>query len=239
MNFTSYIALACLMLAAASNPPAQNTASKPGETSDKTTTINKDVVSKDSIKGDYIEVRTASVFAGACHYSAEYPSTGRDAILAMNIAGGKWNGVDLAGVRVVADVACSDNLAEAKAARKSEIVVDSSASKQQAQAVADMLRVKYHAALGDIVAVRRATVSFTHKADAYSVNAPGFASCDVQSMPDDECCKQPNMVWYSPVLPLTSHKVGYTITASYKSGAISDRWERCEENSAIYGSFAF
>ena len=31
----------------------------------------------ESIKGDYVEVRTASVFAGACHFNGEVTTTGR------------------------------------------------------------------------------------------------------------------------------------------------------------------
>jgi hypothetical protein len=30
-----------------------------------------------SMRGDYVEVRTASVFAGACHYNGEFVTTGR------------------------------------------------------------------------------------------------------------------------------------------------------------------
>ena len=69
--------------------------------------------------------------------------------------------------------------------------------------------------------------------------ANGFASYTVQGMPDDDCCKQPSLVWYSSVLPLSSHKVGYTVNASYTAGTNSDTWTRGNENSAIYGSFAF
>ena len=50
-----------------------------------------------SLRGDYVEVRTASVFAGACHYNGEVVTTGRDAMMAWNVTSGKWQGVDLSG----------------------------------------------------------------------------------------------------------------------------------------------
>ena len=56
------------------------------------------------VKGDYVEVRTASVYAGPCHYNGEVVTTGRDAILAWNIASGSHDNVNLAGVRAVAIV---------------------------------------------------------------------------------------------------------------------------------------
>ena len=51
------------------------------------------------VRGEYVEVRTASVFAGACHYNGELTTAGRDALMAWNVKSGAWRGVDLAGVR--------------------------------------------------------------------------------------------------------------------------------------------
>src|SRR5687767_13151287 len=87
-----------------------------------------------SMRGDYVEVRTASVFAGACHYNGEVVTTGRDAMMAWNVSSGKWQGVDLTGVKVIAVVSSDANLAEGDAARRSEIIIDSHASRTQALA---------------------------------------------------------------------------------------------------------
>src|SRR5882672_10175595 len=75
----------------------------------------------EAVKGEYVEVRTASVFAGACHYNGELTTAGRDALMAWNVKSGQWRGTDLAGVRAVAIVSADANLAEATAARHSEI----------------------------------------------------------------------------------------------------------------------
>src|SRR4029450_12403663 len=87
-----------------------------------------------SLRGDYVEVRTASVFAGACHYNGEVTTTGRDAMMAWNVTSGSWQGVDLTGVRAMAIVSSDANLAENDAARQSEILIDSSVSRTQALA---------------------------------------------------------------------------------------------------------
>src|SRR4026209_2813853 len=88
-----------------------------------------------AVRGDYVEVRTASVFAGACHYNGEVVTAGRDAMMAWNVTSGKWQGVDLSGVRAVAIVSSYANLAEDNAARQSEIIIDSNASRTQALAM--------------------------------------------------------------------------------------------------------
>src|SRR5713101_9516731 len=66
-----------------------------------------------SVKGDYVEVRSASVFAGACHFNGEVVTTGRDALMAWKVQRGTWNGTRLDGVRAIAVVSSAANLAEA------------------------------------------------------------------------------------------------------------------------------
>src|SRR5947199_10595933 len=101
-----------------------------------------------SIRGDYVEVRTASVFAGGCHYNGEVTTTGRDALMAWNVTSGKWNGIDLAGVRAVAIVASEVNLSDNDGARRSEIIIDRAASHSQAVAILEILKIKHGASLG-------------------------------------------------------------------------------------------
>ena len=190
-----------------------------------------------SVRGDYVEVRTASVFAGACHYNGEVVTTGRDAMMAWNVTSGKWQDVDLTGVRAMAIVNSTSNLSEENASRQSEVIIDSSASNAQAQAMLSALKAKYAPSLGKIVEVRNAPISFEHKDRTYAVKADD-ATINVEAMPNDLCCKMPNLVWYTPFVGLENRKVGYTTKAAYAGRKVSDPWSRSGENSAFYGSFA-
>jgi len=190
------------------------------------------------VKGDYVEARTASVFAGACHYNGELVTTGQEAIAAWNFTSGTWDGVDLSGVRAAAAIGSDANLGQDQA-RKTELVVDSSASAAQVKAVAGLLKQKCGQTLGEIVSIRQAPVAFTHVAGEYRISADGFATMSVRPMPNGECCKQPSLVWYTPLSPIEHRKVGFTETASYTAGTVGDAWERAGENSAFYGAFAW
>ena len=190
------------------------------------------------ISGDYVEARTASVFAGACHYNGELTTTGRDALMAWSVASGSWNGINLAGVRALAVVSADVNLSDTNAPRRSELTVDSSATEAQAAALVEAFKSSYSAALGRIVSVRRAPVIFKHDGGTYSVGASS-AALNVEAMPDNLCCKMPQHVWYSPLVPLSGRKVGYTKKATYTGGSAGDAWERAGENGAFYGSFSF
>jgi hypothetical protein len=191
------------------------------------------------IRGDYVEARTASVFAGPCHFNGELTTTGRDALMAWHITSGEWNGVDLSGTAMMAVVSADDNLSNESAARRSEIIIDASAPHTQAAAILDLLKSKYALSLGKIVAVRSAPVSFNHEDKSYSVSAANLASISIEAMPNDLCCKMPSMVWYTPLVPLENRKVGYTRKAAYSGETVSDAWQRMGENSAFYGNFSF
>ncbi len=190
-----------------------------------------------AIRGEYVEVRTASVFAGACHYNGELTTAGRDALMAWNVKSGHWQGTDLTGVRAVAIVSADANLAE-NSERRSEIIIGENATDAQSLAMVEALKIRYTASFGKIISVRRGPLSFDHKGRTYSVSAGDLVSLNVEAMPDDLCCKMPQLVWYSPLVPLENRKVGYTTKALFSGSEVSDPWQRSGENSAFYGSFA-
>jgi hypothetical protein len=190
-----------------------------------------------SLRGDYVEVRTASVFAGACHYNGEVVTTGRDAMMAWNVTSGKWQGVDLTGVRVMAVVSADANLGESNAARQSEIIIDSQASRTQALAIVNALKENYAASLGKVVAVHSAPITFERSGRTYAV-VTSDAAINVEAMPNDLCCRMPNLVWYTPLVGLENRKVGYTSKALYSGRVVGKPWSRSGENSAFYGTFS-
>jgi hypothetical protein len=186
--------------------------------------------------GDYVEARTASVFAGACHYNGEVVTIGHDAVAGWNITAGAWKGVDLSGVRAMAAITSDANLGETIGARHCELLIDSAASAAQSRAFADWIGSRQQT-FGNVTAVRRGVVHFNHQGSTYAVTGDHFGSLNVQSMPNNECCRQPGLVWYAPLLALEHRKVGYTVMAAYDAGTLADPWQRGDENSAFYGSF--
>src|SRR5215218_8405214 len=62
------------------------------------------------ITGDYVEARTAEVFAGGCIMSSEAETIGRQAVMAWRIDRGALDGVTLDGLAVVAAISGDRNL---------------------------------------------------------------------------------------------------------------------------------
>jgi hypothetical protein len=189
------------------------------------------------ITGDYIEARTASVFCGACHYNGELMTTGHDALLAWKFDGGTYRGVSLNGVRAFADVSCAENLSLHDTAHKTQLVIDSSATSEQASAVAALIQEKC-GELGEISQIISAPVSFSHTDAGYEVDTPGFAHLNVNYRTDNSCCVMPGLVWYTPLSPIDHRMVGFTESAGY-SGNMTPPWSREGEDSAFYGAIAF
>jgi hypothetical protein len=63
-----------------------------------------------SVKGTYVEARTAEVFVGGCLMGSEAETTGRQAVLAWKIDRGSINGVSVDGLSIVAAVVGDKNL---------------------------------------------------------------------------------------------------------------------------------
>lgn len=190
-----------------------------------------------TVTGDYVEARTASVFAGACHYNGELVTVGRDALVAWNFKGGTHQGVSLAGVKAVAAVTSTNSLGN-PGERKMELAFDASATDAQVAAATALIQAKSGNELGTLVATRKTPITFTRTDAGYTVKAEKFGELNVNVKAEASCCIQPNLVWFSPLVPLEGRKVGYTELAS-SSSTVSDPWTRTAEDSAFYGTFSF
>lgn len=189
------------------------------------------------ISGDYVEARTASVFAGPCHYNGELTTTGRQAEMAWHIRDGVWSGVSLSGLSAVAAVECRANFHDETAGRRSVLFIDAGATEAQARALTCALRTRCAAALGEVIAVKRMPISFDRKGETYLVNIPGVTRLAVDAMPNHACCKMPNLVWYKPLVALQNRRVGYTRQSGISDKSLGSIWEKNGQNTAFYGAF--
>lgn len=193
---------------------------------------------KNTIKGEYVEARTASVFAGPCHYNGELTTTGREAQMFWNIKEGSWNGVSLSGLTVMAAVTCEDNLVSETAHRRSVLYLDPKATEAQEEAVLAAFKKNYGKTLGCVISVKRTPLVFAHKGDNFRAEAQGIGKLAVDAMPNRECCKQPNMVCYKPMVELKDRRVGFTRISGVSDKLVGPSWTKQNQNTAFYGAFA-
>lgn len=188
-----------------------------------------------SPSGRYAEARTASVFAGACHFGGEAVTTGRSALCVWRIEQGAFDGVDLAGVKLAALVTAEANLAE-DVARRSVVYVDSP------DAVRGLAALRWLAAtraeiVGDVVLVRATSIETRIEDETYRVRAGDWFELDGGALPDRACCKMPYEVWYRPFETQVHALVGQDESFGCSEPALGLAWSRPNENAAFFGVF--
>lgn len=191
-----------------------------------------------TLQGDYIEARSASVYAGPCHYSNEAVTAGESAILAWRFKSGAWNGVALDGLSAVAVLKADKNLAEDTKSRRAVLYLDSRATTEQSAALRSLFAQQYGATLGRIVAVKSAATEVSNDGLDYRVRAGEAVRLDVNRYPCQHCT-QDAQVWYQPFVAAQNIIVGKTTRTAYRDSALDATWDdRQEANSAFVGSFA-
>ncbi len=185
----------------------------------------------------YVEARSCSVFAGACHYNREFGTEGRKATLAFSFEQGKHDGVPLDGVKAVAVVTADRNLDLKEARRKSVLYVDAAATDAQCRAVADALASKCAKLLGTVVATKVVPISFERSEAGFVVEAGEAVTLEVEAVPGRPCCNMPWKVLYKPLVELSDRLVGNTVETRVTEEALSAKWVRTEEASSFYGRF--
>jgi hypothetical protein len=186
--------------------------------------------------GVYVEARSASVFAGACHYNGEYPTQGRELIAGWRLDEASTGRAELAGVEVVVAVAGDRNLEEREVTRRSVVYLDPELDAARANATVAWLREAHAAMLGELLEVRRADVSVTRTGDAFAVRAGDGLAFAGAALPDRACCSMPSEVWYEPEVELGGRLVGRVETFRFVEPRLGVETTRHDENSAFLGS---
>lgn len=192
--------------------------------------------------GSYLDVRTATVFGGACHIGSEAHSQGREALLAWSLESGGYAGQDLSGVRVAAALAAPGNLGLSGAGRDERISVlyIDAPGASVARAAERWLRETGGSELGQVLEVRRAAVELTRGAgDSFSVSVGGALEIRGAALPDRECCSMPQQVWYGPAWGQRVREavVGFTERAAFLGAGELDPWTYDGANTAFLGRF--
>ena len=195
------------------------------------------------VEGEYVEARTAEVFAGGCVMSSEAETIGRQAVMAWRIAKGSYDGVSLDGLSVVAALAGDRNLGirelggEAPSEVRAAIIVDERATAAQRRSLVKLVTAMSDGLMQDIVQVTTAPIRFASSAHQVEVST-GDAKLAVQRhVHHDPNCGA--MQWFHPLAAGTDASLGMTETHVFSGRALGTRWSDPNKKSAFVGSFAY
>jgi hypothetical protein len=196
------------------------------------------------ITGEYVEARTAEVFAGGCIMNSEAETMGRQAIMAWRITSGFFDGVSLDGLTVAAAVAGDRNLGmremggEEPTAVKAIITVDPRATAAQRDALVRLVRELSGGLITHVVRVDVAPVRFATSQHYVEVSVPDSVLLTVnKEMTHDPSCGA--MQWFKPFTKLAQSAMGVAEAHAYSGQGLGTRWSAPNKRSAFFGTFTY
>ena len=209
--------------------------------------VSAAVVSADDpgrITGEYVEARTAEVFAGGCIMNSEAETMGRQAIMAWRITSGSFDGVALDGLTVAAAVAGDRNLGmremggEEPTEVKAIITVDARATAAQRDALVKLARELSRGLITTVVRVDIAPLRFATSQHYIEVNVPDSVMLTVnKEMTHDPSCGA--MQWFKPFTKVADAAMGVAEAHEYSGQGLGTKWSAPNKRSAFFGTFSY
>jgi len=199
---------------------------------------------KGRITGEYVEARTAEVFAGGCIMNSEAETMGRQALMAWRITSGVYDGVTLDGLTVAAAVAGDRNLGmremggEEPTAVKAIITVDPRANAAQRDALVKLVRELSKGLITHVVRIDVAPVRFATSQNYVEVSVPDTMMLTVnKEMKHDPSCGA--MQWFKPFTTLADAAMGVAEEHSFDGNGLNTKWSAPNKRSAFFGTFVY
>jgi hypothetical protein len=195
-----------------------------------------------TLTGTYVEARTAEVFAGGCIINSEAGTTGREALLAWNVEHGRFDGVRLDGLSVVAAVSADANLgiheiggevAHARAA----LFPDARATAAQRKALIAMAKTLSNGIVSNVVEVSPAAIEFVAGAQDIRVATQTVRLTVQKELNHEASCG--NKQWFHPLASVHHADLGTAAENAFTGASLGTKWSDPNKRSAFFGTFAY
>ncbi|MBI4877659.1 MAG: DUF1326 domain-containing protein [Acidobacteria bacterium] len=200
-----------------------------------------------SVRGEYVEARTADVYTGACFANGEVNLVGDLAVFGWRIDKGVWQGVNLDGLSVVGAVKAGATLGDRYHTAfpvRSILIVDQRASAEQRLALKSFAQRMSNDLLQDIVRVEYQPISLTfeggnlHSAAATLV-AGTLAKIQTRALEGGDHICHNEEVWYPPLTELDHAMPAFTLANEYHGEGLNTTWSTPPNRSSFVGSFQY
>ena len=195
-----------------------------------------------SLRGLYLEARTADVYAGHCFANSEVGLTGREAVLAWNVSEGVYEGVELAGLSVVAVVKAQATLGDPHASpypAESVLIVDQNANADQRAALIHLAHDMGGELLENVRSVRDAPVSadFDGRPGHASLTAGELVEVQTRALSHKDHLCGSEFVYYPPLTEIADAVPAYTEAHAFRGDDFNTTWSCPLKRSAFLGAF--
>jgi hypothetical protein len=198
------------------------------------------------LKGDYLETRTCDVYIGPCFANGQVGLTGNDAMMAWNIERGSYDGVKLAGLKVVVVTTATDTLgfggtlAVKPKKIRSIVIVDDKATPTQRDALVSFA-TRYASHSGKILKVVSAPIDMTadHFELVGTLKAGKFAEITTRKLHKGDCVCSNEVTFYPPLCEVKNAVPAYTVAGKFAGPGLGTAWSNPGTRSAFLASFSY
>ncbi|MBM3815074.1 MAG: DUF1326 domain-containing protein [Acidimicrobiia bacterium] len=200
-----------------------------------------------TVRGEYIEARTADVFTGACFANSEAGAVGELAVLGWKIDKGAWDGVQLDGLTVVGVVKANSTLGDIHSDTypvKAVLVVDEKASPEQRLALQGFAKRMGGDLLADVVRVEYQPMTFevednnVHSATAM-LKAGNLATITTRAISKNDHICSNEEVWYLPLTKVQHAMPAYAVSHKFEGDGLGTKWSSPDKRSAFVANFQY
>ena len=200
-----------------------------------------------SVRGEYVEARTADVYTGPCFANGEAGQTGDLAVFGWRIDQGSWQGVDLSGTSVVGVVRATGTLGNDFAPQgpmKSVLIIDDKATVEQRMALKSFAQKMGGDLLAHIVRVDYQPIALSvkdnnvHTASA-TLKAGEMANVSTRPLSDSDHICHNESVWYQPLTKLDHAMPAYTLSQGFQGQGLNTTWNYNNKRASFVGTFHY
>ncbi|MBI85717.1 MAG: hypothetical protein CMJ81_21185 [Planctomycetaceae bacterium] len=197
------------------------------------------------ITGHYLESRTCQVYTGPCFANGETGLAGKNALMAWSIVAGDYQGVDLAGLKVVIAVDAADTLGflgfDGVGEVKSIVYVDEKATDDQHAALLKFVREHAGRAGRSVVRVTTAPIemSLNEKRLDARLDVGKAVRVVARKARLDDCICSNESAYYPPLAEVSFFAPGVTTVNEFKGRGLGSRWSTPGARSAYLAIFNY
>ena len=199
-----------------------------------------------AITGDYLEVRSCDIYTGPCFANAEMGLAGKEGMMVWSIRQGDWQGVSLAGLKVIAIVATEDTLGDLRyepRSGKAVIIVDDTADTKQQDALLNFARTMAGALINEVTEVKlsaiQSSLGVCKEEGCASVQAGEMVDINTRCIGDKDHLCGNERTFYPPLTKVAEAHPAVTTVASYRGSGLDRTWQMTDYRSAFLAKFEY
>jgi hypothetical protein len=208
-------------------------------------TIFAGSIPTNSVRGEYIEARTADVYTGPCFANSEVDLVGNLAVFGWHVSKGTFDGVTLDGLNVVGVVKATNTLGNVSGTAypvKAVLIVDEKANPEQRLALKGFAQKMSGDLLNDIVRIDAQPIDIAFAGNnlhggAATLTAGTLAKIQTRAIDGrDHLCSNEE-TWYRPLTRVEHAMPAYALAHTFSGKGLNTTWSSPEKRSAFVGSF--